>query len=106
MTGQILMLVPVAAESGSPMPGDGALIAIVSIVFGSILAMIIACNGIEAWRKVSEVRAREESRREVAAYVAEGTITPEDAERILRAGGPKSIRETIGEVLERQNIKC
>lgn len=93
-------------DAASAMPGDGALVAIISIIFGSILAMVIAGKGIDAWRKVSEVRAREESRREVAAYVAEGTITPEDAERILRAGGPKSIRETIGEVLERQNIKC
>ncbi len=27
----------------------------------------------------------ERSRREIAAYVAEGSITPEDAERLLRA---------------------
>lgn len=37
--------------------------------------------------KIMETRAREESRREIAAYVAEGTMTPEDAERLLAAGG-------------------
>ncbi len=93
------MLMLASLDPSAAVPGDGALVAIVAIAFGSILAMVIAGKGIEAWRKVSEVRAREESRREVAAYVAEGTITPEDAERILRAGGPKSIRETIGEAL-------
>jgi len=32
------------------------------------------------------VRQRERTRREIAAYVAEGTITPEDGERLIRAG--------------------
>lgn len=30
--------------------------------------------------------SRERSRREIAAYVAEGTITPDQGERIMRAG--------------------
>ena len=33
-------------------------------------------------------RQREESRREIAAYVAEGSITPEDAQKLLEAGAP------------------
>ncbi|MDX2148199.1 MAG: hypothetical protein SFZ23_11825 [Planctomycetota bacterium] len=37
-------------------------------------------------RKVAETRAREETRREVAAYVAEGSISPDDAVRLLEAG--------------------
>lgn len=32
-------------------------------------------------------RQRERSRREIAAYVAEGSMTPDDAERLLSAGG-------------------
>lgn len=36
-------------------------------------------------RKVLETRYREQTRREVAAYVAEGTIKPEDAARLLEA---------------------
>lgn len=31
--------------------------------------------------------ARERTRREIAAYIAEGTMTPEQGERLLRADG-------------------
>ncbi len=34
----------------------------------------------------------EKSRREIAAYVAEGTITPDEAVRLLNAGKPASER--------------
>ncbi len=51
----------------------GCGIAIIAIIFGSVRSMVINSN-------------REKTRREVAAYVAEGSITPEDAERILTAG--------------------
>jgi len=33
-----------------------------------------------------KAKAREETRREMAAYVAEGSISPDDAERLLKAG--------------------
>ncbi len=55
--------------------GGGILVAIVAIVAGSV-------------RSVSRTRAREHTRREVAAYVAEGSMTPADAERILKADPP------------------
>lgn len=45
---------------------------------------------VDGIRKTLQTRAREQSRREVAAYVAEGSMTPEDAERILNAGGSAS----------------
>ncbi len=32
--------------------------------------------------------SRERSRREIAAYVAEGSMTPEHGERLMRAGTP------------------
>lgn len=51
----------------------GGGIAIVAILFGNIKRMVVSSN-------------RERTRREVAAYVAEGSITPQDAERILIAG--------------------
>ena len=57
--------------------GGGCLVAIVAIVFSAVTG----------WAKS---RDRERSRREVAAYIAEGTLTPEDGERILKAG-PKNI---------------
>ena len=53
--------------------GGGLLVAIVAIVFGNIKSMV-------------QTKAREETRRELAAYVAEGTMSPQDAQRILEAG--------------------
>lgn len=53
--------------------GVGGVVAVIAIVFDTM-------------QKVLTTRQREQTRREVAAYVAEGSMTPEDAERILRAG--------------------
>ncbi|MCC5824202.1 MAG: hypothetical protein LAT64_12680 [Phycisphaerales bacterium] len=35
---------------------------------------------------IYKTRQTEQSRREIAAYVAEGSISPEDGERLLKAG--------------------
>ncbi|MEO1128993.1 MAG: hypothetical protein AAFX05_04700 [Planctomycetota bacterium] len=43
-----------------------------------------------AYAATSKTRAREESRREIAAYVAEGSMTPEDADLLLKSGSGKS----------------
>ncbi|MEO1128992.1 MAG: hypothetical protein AAFX05_04695 [Planctomycetota bacterium] len=48
------------------------LIAIVAIVFGTV-------------KETIKVRARERTRREIAAYIAEGSMTPEQGERLMRA---------------------
>jgi hypothetical protein len=40
-------------------------------------------------RRLVSTRAREATKRELAAYVAEGSMKPEDAERIINAGGPR-----------------
>lgn len=50
----------------------GGVIAIIAIIFTSI-------------KRISISGEREKSRREIAAYVAEGSMTPEDAEKILKA---------------------
>ena len=42
---------------------------------------------IHGWRRVAETRAREQTKREIAAYVAEGTIKAEDAQKLM---GPAS----------------
>lgn len=55
---------------------------IMMIIFGFLTVSVICSN----WRKVSQTRALEESRREIAAYVAEGSISPADAERLIAAG--------------------
>ncbi len=51
----------------------GGAIPIVAIVFGSITKIIVS-------------RAKERTRREIAAYVAEGTIDPDKAVAMLNAG--------------------
>jgi hypothetical protein len=46
----------------------------------------IVCKTI---RRTVEVKHKEESRREIAAYVAEGSMSPEDAYKLLSAGTPE-----------------
>ncbi len=64
----------------------GALIPIVAIAGG--LGVGVVAIIAEAIRKSVQTRHREETKREVAAYVAEGTMKPEDAERIIKADLP------------------
>jgi hypothetical protein len=66
------------------------LIPIIAIIAGSgvgAIAIVFGCL-----HAMSNRRQREQSRREIAAYVAEGTMTPDDAERLLRAETPDSKR--------------
>ncbi|NUQ75391.1 MAG: hypothetical protein HUU21_17725 [Polyangiaceae bacterium] len=54
----------------------GTLIALVAVVFGIVSSIL-------------KNRQMERTRREVAAYVAEGSMTADEGERLLRAGrGP------------------
>lgn len=50
-------------------------IAIISIVFGSVKSMVNNSH-------------RERTRREIAAYIAEGSMTPEQGERLMKAQSP------------------
>lgn len=47
-------------------------IAIISIVFGAVKSMVNSSH-------------RERTRREIAAYIAEGSMTPEQGERLMKA---------------------
>lgn len=51
----------------------GGVLGLAGIVFGCATAMVKAT-------------AREKTRREIAAYIAEGAMTPEQGERLMRAG--------------------
>jgi len=63
------------------------IIPIVAIVGGISVALVsIICGTI---RRSAESKAREESRREIAAYVAEGSITADDAFKLLTTNPPK-----------------
>ena len=72
-----------AAESGYLLDGD-SIVGIVAIAGGLTFAAVIGVAGMLTTAR--KVRQREETRREIAAYVAEGSISPEDAERLLAAG--------------------
>ncbi len=62
-------------------------------VGGGIFCAIIGTIT-SAIRKTRVERYREESRREIAAYVAEGSITPDDGAKLLNAG--KSWADKLG----------
>ena len=57
---------------------------IIAIVFGCLTGMVAIVFGSIAG--VMKGRAAEATRREIAAYVAEGSIRPEDAIAMIKAG--------------------
>lgn len=57
------------------------------MVGGGIAALAILCGAVK--NIVSSV-ARERTRREIAAYIAEGAMTPEQGEKLMAAGIPKT----------------
>ncbi len=68
---------------------------------GIIIGLIAVCGliliGLPAvvlgiYASMKNTKEREQSRRELAAYVAEGTMKPEEAERLLSAAQPEGIR--------------
>lgn len=62
---------------------DEAMPVVAIAVGGGVMIIWIFFSMIE---KMSTNRQREITKRELAAYVAEGSMTPQDAERILKAG--------------------
>ncbi len=56
------------------------------VVVVLIVAGVMLLGGlIKAVTAVLTTNSREKSRREIAAYIAEGSITPEQGERLIRA---------------------
>lgn len=60
------------------------LVEVVAIAGGCLIAVVAIVSG--AVTRHAKVREREKSRREIAAYVAEGSMTPEEGERLIAAG--------------------
>jgi hypothetical protein len=52
-----------------------------------IFAGIVCVVGIRSLASVIRGVARERTRREIAAFIAEGSMTPEQGERLMKAGG-------------------
>ncbi|GJQ30084.1 MAG: hypothetical protein HBSAPP03_19680 [Phycisphaerae bacterium] len=63
---------------------EGSALAAIVIVGGVLIALTSIIFNVIA--RTAASKEREQTRRELAAYVAEGSIRPEDAERILAAG--------------------
>ena len=60
--------------------------AVMFAILGTVGIIGILTGGITGMYKT---RQRERTKREIAAYVAEGSISPQDAERIIKAGRDK-----------------
>ncbi len=74
--------------------------AIISVLANNMYVVVVAlvCLAVMAnslFRAITEVLtngARERSRREIAAYISEGTLSPEQGERIMKADVGRSAR--------------
>jgi len=66
------------------MQDEELLIPIIGIVMGCSIAIVGIITS--HWSKVEKRKRVEESRREIAAYIAEGSMTPQDGERLMNAG--------------------
>jgi len=51
-------------------------------IMGAVAVVAILAG---VFRCVLKTQARERSRREIAAYIAEGSMTPDEGERLMRA---------------------
>ncbi len=59
---------------------------IVPIIVGGFIVILVLINVVG---KTVRSNARERTRREIAAYIAEGSMTPEQGERLMKAGDRK-----------------
>lgn len=67
-----------------------------NIALGALILLIVLVISINATiRKIAVERAREQTRRELAAYIAEGSVKPEDAIGLLNAGREMDTKEAI-----------
>ena len=55
------------------------------VVVSVICLAALAGSLVKAVTSIVATNARERSRREIAAYIAEGSLSPEQGERLLRA---------------------
>jgi hypothetical protein len=65
---------------------------------GICMGLLVALTGIisATVSGIMKCRSREQTRREIAAYVAEGTLDPDKAVEILNAGSASAIAKQIG----------
>ena len=73
-----------AANAIDAMDGNWVFVSIVGTIGILIFFAILG--------KISKTSEREKTKREVAAYIAEGSMTPEEGERILNSGMDKGCK--------------
>jgi|GEM_PF-1616740 len=66
-----------------------------ALMITGVTAVILTWSVMKTVSEVSVKRATESTKREIAAYVAEGSIRPEDAATILNAGSRSDAEESI-----------
>jgi hypothetical protein len=92
----------------SGMPWPGALLADnveKMVVIGTfVVGGILIYKLIEVAGSVLRTRQTERTRREIAAYVAEGGMTPETAERLLKATAPSDWPEQVAGLMQAGTI--
>ncbi|MEM7629292.1 MAG: hypothetical protein AAF995_04490 [Planctomycetota bacterium] len=57
-----------------------------TLLIFAISTSIVVAILIKSIAGVFKINARERTKREIAAYIAEGSMTPEQGERLLRSG--------------------
>lgn len=76
---------------------DAALIPTLASIEENLIGLVAVTGGLgvafiwvlaATYESIQKTRQREQTKRELAAYVAEGSMTPEDAAAILAAGKP------------------
>jgi len=81
------MILTLATSTLSESPAANAIHAMddnwVVVIIVGVVGLLIFMSIISRITKTNE---REKTKREVAAYVAEGSMTPEEGERLLNAG--------------------
>lgn len=62
---------------------------LVPLVIGGVIVLSVLFKTVG---NVIKSVARERTRREIAAFIAEGSMTPEQGERLMKAGGDPGCR--------------
>lgn len=62
---------------------------------GAVVLVTLVIVIVSAIKSMTIARAKEQTKREIAAYIAEGTISPDDGIRLLTAGRDADALELI-----------
>lgn len=63
---------------------SGSTVAVAAVIVGPLIAVVAIVMG--TIQRIETNKAREQTRREIAAYVAEGSMSPEEGRRLIEAG--------------------